>query len=290
MPSSDTIFQLKVENKDRIIKMEKDGVGANVFESEMMVEKSAIRIIVNDKNDTEFANPQESVINSDKFNKKKFKNTYTCKKCDQSFCTSKLFYSHFKHHCLANNKFQLVSKQKKLECDICKKRFSNQSNCRKHTEIHFHDDVNKLKCMICMKTFFGKYSLRVHSRLHTGVNPFECDVCHLTFPRKDLLLTHRRSHGKYYLEILYCPECKKPFRTSKTLMRHKITIHDKVKPYSCSECQESFARKESLVVHVRSKHSGYRPFKCYKCMKTFFEKSVLLCHMKLHNTSINDKK
>ena len=53
-----------------------------------------------------------------------------------------------------------------------------------------------------------------------------------------------------------CDVCGKNFSSAKTLRRHIIQAHEKIKPFSCENCEKSYTIKSSLEYHIKSAHSS----------------------------------
>ena len=50
-------------------------------------------------------------------------------------------------------------------------------------------------------------------------------------------------------------ECKKIFKTGKTLLQHKKYTHTSKQEYTCDKCEKTFILMPSLARHRRKKHS-----------------------------------
>ena len=53
-----------------------------------------------------------------------------------------------------------------------------------------------------------------------------------------------------------CTMCEKSFKDKKTLLKHTIAIHDKVKPFLCELCNFESARIDNLNLHRRKSHGA----------------------------------
>ena len=80
-----------------------------------------------------------------------------------------------------------------------------------------------------------------------------------------------------------CDACGKFFSRRSHLVRHKVTVHLKLKPYMCKECGKCFLQKQHLEQHMRH-HTGYsvRTYLCQVCGKTFLSGAGLYMHKRLH--------
>ena len=133
-----------------------------------------------------------------------------------------------------------------------------------------------------------------------------CEVCSLQFDKKYVFDLHMSLvHGKKIkikkeamtletkMDIEKCPEkqsfqceiCQASFKYEQGLKRHKLSVHDGMKPFKCEICSISFTQKPSLKVHMKSVHEGKKPFKCDICDTKFARKSTL----KNHITSVHEQ-
>lgn len=70
------------------------------------------------------------------------------------------------------------NKEKKYNCDVCKKSFSKGYNYRQHIGTHFADQ-QKFKCKECGQLFAWKSTLNKHIATHRagGQQKFVCEIC-----------------------------------------------------------------------------------------------------------------
>ena len=76
-----------------------------------------------------------------------------------------------------------------------------------------------------------------------------------------------------------CPICSKPYSNNHTMLRHKMSIHDKHIKYCCKICERSFFRKDKLATHI-SNHQDYDTYVCFLCECKLKSKQVLKTHFK----------
>ena len=76
-----------------------------------------------------------------------------------------------------------------------------------------------------------------------------------------------------------CPECLCDFATHGSMMRHKKTVHDKVKSHQCDLCEKCYTQASSLKAH-RLQHKDKKPWKCW-CGKAYSESMTLKYHQKM---------
>ena len=76
-----------------------------------------------------------------------------------------------------------------------------------------------------------------------------------------------------------CPVCSKPYSNNHTMLRHKMSIHDKHIKYCCKICDRSFFRKDKLATHI-SNHQDYDTYVCFLCDCKLKSKQILKTHFK----------
>ena len=107
----------------------------------------------------------------------------------------------------------------------CGKIFKDKTSLKKHIIIH----GEKLYiCEICKKRFLDNSKLRRHSLVHSGEKPYSCPICSKKFSLDFNLKTHMRIHsGEKPYACIY-PGCFKRFSQSSNLSSHE-KIHEIVK-------------------------------------------------------------
>ena len=73
-------------------------------------------------------------------------------------------------------------------CKFCNKRFSNQSNLRRHETIH--QGKRPFECKICGNRFNQKTTLKTHCLTHSGLKPFLCSLCSKGFTTSSNMKSH----------------------------------------------------------------------------------------------------
>lgn len=155
-----------------------------------------------------------------------------CITCNKSFPNTYTLDKHLKSQC--------ENKSKKLNCNVCNKKFMWLDSMAKHME-HEHPGTEKIKmytCELCGKAFSRSEHLERHRKTHNpSEKKFECPVCQKKFNRKDNL----RSHMKI----------------------HKDNRDDEDK-HLCIYCGRAFSNSSNLIVHMR-RHTGeiYSITMCY---------------------------
>ena len=57
-----------------------------------------------------------------------------------------------------------------------------------------NNDDKKANCYVCNKQFSNVYTLNAHQKIHSGDKPFTCGTCQKSFLRNSDLNRHMRIH------------------------------------------------------------------------------------------------
>ena len=56
--------------------------------------------------------------------------------------------------------------------------------------------------------------------------------------------------------IYNCELCQRAFTREEHLTRHKLSTHNKLKPFTCGICSRPFSRRDLLLRHAKNLHQG----------------------------------
>ncbi|KAG8564642.1 hypothetical protein GDO81_016536 [Engystomops pustulosus] len=200
--------------------------------------------------------------------------------------------------------------QRKFQCKVCNKNFSQLGHLKRHSFIHTglkpflcpecgkeycseesfkahllgHQGLRPFKCSQCDKAYGTQRDLKEHSVLHTGQRPYHCEDCGKSFARRPTLRIHRKNYctprTNEMKTLLQCGICDKQLANVCSLRNHML-IHTGEKPYTCSECGNTFRHRGNLRIHQRL-HTGEKPYKCQFCGDAFPQQPELKRHLILH--------
>uniref|UniRef100_A0A1B0DMU1 C2H2-type domain-containing protein n=1 Tax=Phlebotomus papatasi TaxID=29031 RepID=A0A1B0DMU1_PHLPP len=248
---------------------------------------------------------------------------FRCNMCPKVYCYQRKLVIHLRsEHGLDSDddewpldypsKTTYTPRDRKWECQYCKRVYANQSSLSRHIKCHgpngelltkcrvcklFFENDEKLKehrqevhkekitCNICNKSYSGEHNLKTHMALrHSSSNSrpkctYLCGKCAKSFTSKTALLDHERSDcGKS--PIYQCDICQKFYHSAGSLKGHK-TLHTKVRPYLCKYCGKPYRTPGQMRDHERV-HTGEKPHQCTYCPKRFSHRGSLLTHLSLH--------
>ena len=164
-------------------------------------------------------------------------NILECKLCDKSFFDER----HLKSHTI-NEHFL---------CHTCnRKGFKTKEDLQNHLKIvhnyqnYFQEEPKTIVCELCNKSFVDENYLKIHT---IGVH-FPCRICNTAFKTKEDLDEHNiENHSEKRYK---CNLCSETFIGSGKLIRHKLTVHEKVAVFECSRCEKLFKDEENLKNHM----------------------------------------
>ncbi|XP_012283811.1 PR domain zinc finger protein 10 isoform X2 [Orussus abietinus] len=168
------------------------------------------------------------------------------------------------------------------KCSRCYKRFATKVRLQQHCLVHGAEDQKPLPCEICRKRFMNNSALSCHLKTHRDKQVFECPMCRQLFDQvlmlKDHIETHRNDD-----ETFTCPYCLRSFVKYSVIRKH-IRAHHCERKHTCQLCANRFPTVDKLRMHML-RHSDYREFHCANCGKQFKRKDKLKEHMtRMHNS------
>lgn len=100
----------------------------------------------------------------------------------------------------------------------------------------------------------------------------------------DVTETENTSAGEAEAALSNCSDCGKSFTNEASLKKHKVTVHERLRPYVCTVCQKCFGQYNDLTRHLRRhqkqgkrgekrnqapEESTTMPFSCAECSLAF---------------------
>ncbi|XP_073727870.1 zinc finger protein 407 [Misgurnus anguillicaudatus] len=184
---------------------------------------------------------------------------YKCHICGWAFVMKK----HLNTHLLGKHGLG-QPKERKFECDLCERSFSEKWALNNHMKLHTGNKPFKCGWPSCHYAFLTLSAMKDHHRTHTGEKSFLCDLCGFAGGTRHALTKHRRQHtGERPFK---CQLCNFASTTQSHLTRHK-RVHTGEKPYRCPWCDYRSNCAENIRKHIlhTGKHEGVMMYNCPMC-------------------------
>ncbi|KAG5271306.1 hypothetical protein AALO_G00178270 [Alosa alosa] len=184
---------------------------------------------------------------------------YKCHICGWAFVMKK----HLSTHLLGKHGVGRP-KERKYECELCDRSFSERWALNNHMKLHTGDKPFKCAWPSCHYAFLTLSAMKDHYRTHTGEKSFLCDLCGFAGGTRHALTKHRRQHTGE--RPFRCHLCNFASTTQSHLTRHK-RVHTGEKPYRCPWCDYRSNCAENIRKHIlhTGKHEGVKMYNCPKC-------------------------
>ncbi|CAG9575483.1 unnamed protein product [Danaus chrysippus] len=224
---------------------------------------------------------------------------FVCKICNYITHRSKDLSAHLVTH----------SGDRPYKCDLCPKRFTQQSSLQNHKE-QLHNNIfveitcqfcgkyikgrnkvyrhlkshtdKRLPCTVCGKVVRG-INFHLHMKRHSGVRPFVCEKCPSRFYTRAELCNHTRwvhsSKNKYYKCDICDYKSVRPHKVKSHMSRHTdINV-------ACKICGRFFLSNERLALHEKTHFEDEKKYSCPHCDVKFFKRDSVRRHIKVKHVS-----
>ncbi|XP_045456398.1 zinc finger protein OZF-like [Melitaea cinxia] len=201
------------------------------------------------------------------------KTIYSCKLCDFSAESHKVYRYHWEKHRTTN-----------VECELCGTTFVHKNGLRNHMST-VHGQIKRMySCAECGKQYRAKSGLAAHAAIHAP-SPAYCADCDADFTSQLTLKHHLKHHSKHNERRFECNECDAKFIVKKSLQDHIDWVHLNNMEHACNKCNKVFINSGSLKNHIEYVHEKKRLPKnkiCDHCGKGFTSLSILRSHIRTH--------
>ena len=162
-----------------------DNLSNSNVESQNNNPNFSINVNTDQSYNASYSNDVSSFAPSKKNLGKKTRREYLC---EEEGC-KKVFYDKcaFRKHLLTHG-------EKLYSCEICHKKFLDNSKLRRHSLVHSGE--KPFACPLCPKKFSLDFNLRTHMRIHSGEKPYACVYpgCFKRFSQSSNLSAHEKTH------------------------------------------------------------------------------------------------
>nr|XP_020480995.1 zinc finger protein 271-like isoform X1 [Monopterus albus]XP_020480997.1 zinc finger protein 271-like isoform X1 [Monopterus albus]XP_020480998.1 zinc finger protein 271-like isoform X1 [Monopterus albus]XP_020480999.1 zinc finger protein 271-like isoform X1 [Monopterus albus]XP_020481000.1 zinc finger protein 271-like isoform X1 [Monopterus albus] len=216
-----------------------------------------------------------------------------------------------------------VDPVKSKTCGECGKIFKQMPHLKRH-KLSVHSNRRPYCCLQCRRTFSQASGLIRHQLIHrkqavTKVSNQNrvlgekkenltqlSELCNTADPAvtenpqepMDVTETECTSAGEAETSQFNCSGCSKSFTNEASLKKHKVRVHERLRPYVCTVCQKCFGQYNDLTRHLRCHQKEDKrkekinlpedpdimPFSCAECSLTFSSVDTLQQHITEHHT------
>ena len=178
------------------------------------------------------------------------------------------------------------AERKRLECELCKKAFSDRSTFVRHQkERHHRPEEDEEGDELLLEAGGGKEkekkkkgrSATAPAACSGGVLRFGCNICKKGFKRRITMATHvTRVHGI----LVQMPGDKNPEAEGKQPIEKFLMANaDKAKKAPSSKAEDLKKSSEEAAAGVGS----LSDLKCPQCDMIFYKRSAMEVHMRVHS-------
>ncbi|XP_019118363.2 histone-lysine N-methyltransferase PRDM9 [Larimichthys crocea] len=202
---------------------------------------------------------------------------------------------------LRRHKLCVHSNKRPYCCPQCRRSFSQASGLIRHQLVHKKEAVIKDADIVPDQSTV----LSEKNESLTDADPAvteetkEVDAGENLEEAMDITEIDNRSAGEAETSRSNCSDCGKSFTNEAALRKHKVTVHERLRPYVCTVCQMCFGQYNDLTRHLRSHQKRSRskepinplpeesttmPFSCAECSLAFPSVDALQQHISQHHS------
>ncbi|XP_041818336.1 histone-lysine N-methyltransferase PRDM9-like [Chelmon rostratus] len=209
---------------------------------------------------------------------------------------------------LRRHKLCVHSNKRPYCCPQCRRSFSQASGLIRHQLVHRKQAVMKETDIVPNQSTILSEKTESSTLTSELLNAADPDVTEETREMNasetlqeamDVTETENTSAGEAETCQSNCPDCGKSFTNEASLKKHKVTVHDRLRPYVCTVCQKCFGQYSDLTRHLqRHQKQGKRgesmdqapeeatsmPFSCAECSLAFPSVDTLQLHISEHHS------
>lgn len=202
-------------------------------------------------------------------------NDFICSKCGEGFATRNLLADHVRKVHDGDDDGQLFT----CMCDICGKKFLEESSMSVHKRTHNPNIIKALYCPVstCGERMRDQAHLAEHIVIHKIV--YNCNICARKFTNAGDLADHQKTHENENRPFI-CTECSRCYANKNQLNVHIMRVHrkDEASMHECELCSKTFMAAWELRVHERS-HSDEKIASCPLCERSYKSTNDIKKHM-----------
>ncbi|XP_038591934.1 histone-lysine N-methyltransferase PRDM9-like [Micropterus salmoides] len=206
---------------------------------------------------------------------------------------------------LRRHKLCVHSNKRPYCCPQCRRSFSQASGLIRHQLVHRKPAVMKEANIVPNQ---NKILSEKNESLTQRSEPFNTTDPVVAEEAKEMNVsenleeamdvTENTSPGEAEASQSNCLDCAKSFTNEASLRKHKVTVHERLRPYVCTVCQKCFGQYNDLTRHLQrhqkqskrgelnesSEECAAMPFSCAECSVAFSSVDTLQQHISEHHS------
>ncbi|XP_059621290.1 zinc finger protein 62 homolog [Phlebotomus argentipes] len=236
---------------------------------------------------------------------------FKCETCGKTFKSLDYYASHCKSHekddneeSMSKTELETAKEEEEVEknlftCEFCGDEYPSKKQILSHMKTHVRGKESKSDksskdekaCKECSKKFNTSRGLKKHMRFHEQTanqpsaeeTPYLCEVCKRFFRNSVTLERHKEVRDNANLN---CDTCSEKFCRATDLYNHQRIVHKVKTAFQCRHCDEQFSNFRLIYRHHKTTHPKLtgptRPFLCEMCGLTMVDSRDLNRHMMIH--------
>ncbi|XP_004556764.1 histone-lysine N-methyltransferase PRDM9 [Maylandia zebra] len=213
----------------------------------------------------------------------------TCDDCGKTFKQ----IPHLRRH-----KLCVHSNKRPYCCPCCRRSFSQASGLIRHQLVHRKQAVGKASNQ--KQVLSNKESVTPESELLKAGDSVVSEKMNENENQQEAMDTTEAPEscaGESETLQSNCLDCGKSFTKESSLKKHKVTVHERIRPYVCAVCQKCFGQYNDLTRHLQRhqkqsktktnedpEDSDILPFSCGECSLAFSSVDDLQQHINEHHS------
>uniref|UniRef100_A0A4W6E390 PR domain zinc finger protein 1 n=1 Tax=Lates calcarifer TaxID=8187 RepID=A0A4W6E390_LATCA len=203
---------------------------------------------------------------------------------------------------LRRHRLSVHSNKRPYCCPQCRRTFSQASGLIRHQLVHRKQaalKVSKQNRILSEEKENSTQGSELVKTADAAVNDETKETNVSKNLQETVDVTENTPAGEAEMSQSACSDCGKSFTNEASLKKHKVTVHERLRPYACTVCQKCFGQYNDLTRHLRChqrenknkekvnqapEEPNTMPFSCAECSLTFSSVDTLQQHISEHHS------